>query len=776
MTPDPEQSSGPGAQPAHESLRDTGNQASQYGALIPQVQPGPALGDSWDSMMAPGAQPGPNTQKAFMHALRRRWLLAGFVGAICAAGAVAAAWALIKPTYTATAVLRVATQQESLIFDIEGQSQSSFNVYKNTQQQLVESDFVLIAALRDPEVGKLAVVKEEPDPVRYLAKELRVDFPGESELMTVRLTGDDPDEVTVLVNAVVDSYLAEVVDMEKSRRQQRLKELDDLYDTKAGEVRTKRVQLKSLADQFGTSDSNALALQQQIALEQFATFRRETVRAQFETRKIQGELNVQQAMLDRLDELKEQGKDGPEDAVIEAAARVDPVSVELFTRRAQLEAVIHEYERRAANGRVPAEIEQLRTEVDRIDEQLVERKALLEVELRQKRRRDVESRIAELTSQLAIAQEQERQLKTDLDNARITAEQFGGSSIDVEIMRSEIARLENDVLNPVAEERERLRVELETPSRVTLFQAALRPRAPDDSSYWAKLIMAAILGLGLPIAGILYLDTRKQRVNCPKDVIETLGITVLGTMPPFRPETRRLGLGRLRPGGRRQQRVREAANGIIARILHETEHADSRVVLVTSATSGEGKTTLSMQLATALAHIGYRTVLVDFDLRRPSLARLFNAPAGPGVSELLRGEVKLEETYHETDIDGLTLLPAGAWISRSFAVLANGATRMFFDELRRQYDFVVVDGSPVLPVAESRLIARHADRVVLSVLRDVSRSPQVATARETLTAFGAQSVEAVVTGFYEDVYYEQIDPPLELEAAPASEMSEVEVG
>ncbi len=760
-----------GEPPIRQSITHGPHQPS--GALIPQVEPVVVPEGVYGSFSDsdPGRQSGLGNPAAYVHALRRRWLLAGFLGAACAVAAVAAIWLTKKPTYTASAMLQVSSEQKRLVFEVgDTATRNNFDTYKSTQQELVKSDYVLIAALRKQELKDLAVLQREADPIRYLAKELRVEFPGNSELMLVRLSGDDPSAVALIVNAVVEAYLTEIVDREKNARRQRLTELEELYVSKGEEMRKKRIQLKSTADQVGTSNSDALVLKQQIALEQFSLFRQELVRAQFETRKIQGELTVQQAVLQKLDELEKSG--GPDiETDLKMAVRADLQSAELLTRQAELEAQITDHKRRAVGAISSPTLEGYERDLKQVSDQLTEREAELRVDLASRRRREIQSRVAELTSQLAVAIEQEKQLTADVDASRIQAEEFGGSSIDVEIMRWEIAQLES-VLDPIAAEREQLRVEVDAQARVQLVQKASTPRVHDDDNLLSKLIMAAMAGFGLPFAGILFLDVRKRRVNTPVEVTRELGIQVLGTMPRIRGSVP--ARGSLRRNGRSEERVREAVNGIIARLLHELQHGSSHVVLVSSASGGEGKTTLSMQLATGLAHIGYRTLLIDFDLRRPSLARLFGLPSTPGVSELLRGEAKLEDTYQDTGIAGLTFLPAGKWIAQSMSVLANGSTRFFFSEVRSQFDFVIVDGSPVLPVAETRMIARQVDRVVLSVLRDVSRAPQVMAAWEMLTAFGAPSVEAVVTGYHEDVYYGPSEPVWEANSKIPS-TKEVEV-
>ena len=137
---------------------------------------------------------------------------------------------------------------------------------------------------------------------------------------------------------------------------------------------------------------------------------------------------------------------------------------------------------------------------------------------------------------------------------------------------------------------------------------------------------------------------------------------------------------------------------------------------------------------------------VDFDLRRPAFDEVFSLPLEPGVSEILRGESELGDAIHTTGTENLSVVTAGRWDRHALAALANGASGPLFDELRSECEFLVVDSSPILPVADTRIVSQHVDAVVLSVFRDVSQAPKVQAACEILEAFGVRSVEAVVTG------------------------------
>jgi capsular exopolysaccharide synthesis family protein len=178
---------------------------------------------------------------------------------------------------------------------------------------------------------------------------------------------------------------------------------------------------------------------------------------------------------------------------------------------------------------------------------------------------------------------------------------------------------------------------------------------------------------------------------------------------------------------------------------------NQRVILVSSAAAGEGKTTLATHLAMSFARNGRQTVLVDFDLRRPALDGVFGLPLTPGVSEMLRGESDPDQLAQPTETENLSVLTAGAWDRRALASLANGSASALLKDLREKYEFVVIDASPILPVADTRFVSQHVDEVVLAVFRDVSQSPKVEAACEILKAFGVANPQAVVTGSSETV-------------------------
>ena len=175
-------------------------------------------------------------------------------------------------------------------------------------------------------------------------------------------------------------------------------------------------------------------------------------------------------------------------------------------------------------------------------------------------------------------------------------------------------------------------------------------------------------------------------------------------------------------------RLTESVDGIAARVLRKAEIEQCRVIMVSSASGGEGKTTLATQLALSLARAGRRTVLVDFDLRRPAFDEVFGLPLEPGVCEVMRRQNDVLTLVHHIATNNLAVITAGRWDRNALASLSNGAAADMFAKLREEYDFVVVDTSPILPVADARFVSQHVDSVVLSVFRDM-RAPKIRAAR-----------------------------------------------
>jgi capsular exopolysaccharide synthesis family protein len=278
-------------------------------------------------------------------------------------------------------------------------------------------------------------------------------------------------------------------------------------------------------------------------------------------------------------------------------------------------------------------------------------------------------------------------------------------------------------------------------SRVMLLSAATTPQ--DDDRGRRAGFSAAFGGLAFVGSALLVVvwDLRRRRLNTVQEVADALRLPVLGTVPWV-------------PGLRKQDRVhrglKDAIDGIAARLVFSPSDEAQQIVLVTSAAAGEGKTTVAVNLATSLAAMGRPTVLVDFDLRRPALHNLFDIDLSPGVAAVLRGKVEPLAAIMSTAVENLSLLPAGAWDQRALSGHHDELIKKFVDALRPAFGHVVIDAGPVLPNVDTRVVARHADGVIISLLRDFSEIPKVTAACDLLRSFDVRILGAVMIGAPEE--------------------------
>jgi polysaccharide biosynthesis transport protein len=391
-------------------------------------------------------------------------------------------WRLLSPRYTATAYLRVAYQEKPVVFAADQpMPETEYEIFKNTQKQYVLSRFVLFAALRNPAenpIAHLPIIKNQSDPVDWLMRNLRVSFPDNSEFMKIELTTYDPKDAADIVTAVMDAYLSEVIDDEKNNRRQRVSELDRLYTDKDQEVRNKRNDLKQLAEQLGTAETENLNLKQKLTLEELATYRQELARSEFEVERLRSELASSQA------ELKTVQSADISDIECEMFAQNDPVLKNLMQENtyrmmdAQSVSGAPKQEDKSTNNS-----EKSKNQLEQLQKDYKNRLEKIREEIRHQRQGDVEKKIVRLEAAIEMARQQQKSNENDVQRLRKLAEQFGSSWVDVEMLRSDIAVKEKS-LDTIAKERDKLKVELRADPRVKPMQKKADVPTAKSPLFW----------------------------------------------------------------------------------------------------------------------------------------------------------------------------------------------------------------------------------------------------------------------------------------------------
>jgi len=172
-----------------------------------------------------------------------------------------------------------------------------------------------------------------------------------------------------------------------------------------------------------------------------------------------------------------------------------------------------------------------------------------------------------------------------------------------------------------------------------------------------------------------------------------------------------------------QQPVAERFRHLAIRIRADLERREPPVLVVTSATPGEGKTTTACNLALALASIasGRRIALVELDLRRPVLGRVLDLPPRDGIESVLAGQTSLSAACVPTDLSGLDVYPAGRPVLRAHELLSGPGLVTVLRDLTRRYAMVVCDSPPVVPVPDVPLLSEHAGACLAVARAGVTR-------------------------------------------------------
>jgi len=250
-------------------------------------------------------------------------------------------------------------------------------------------------------------------------------------------------------------------------------------------------------------------------------------------------------------------------------------------------------------------------------------------------------------------------------------------------------------------------------ANVVIVSRASIPRVPSAPSVSRVLAgwlgLGAALGLGLAIV----LNMADRTVRNVAVVEEKLGLPTLGIIPSLvRKGAKANRVALLGPESNEGQR--EALQYMRTSILHSVPSQPPKVILVTSSLPQEGKSTISANLAITSALSG-RTILVDVDLKRPTQHRIFGGLRQPGVADLLAGQIGLDEAIRPSGVDQLDLIPAGIIVPSPINLLDSRAMAELVAALRGRYDTVILDSAPSFGMADSLVLARHADGVCLVV-------------------------------------------------------------
>ncbi|PYR67712.1 MAG: hypothetical protein DMF87_24880 [Acidobacteria bacterium] len=352
---------------------------------------------------------------------------------------------------------------------------------------------------------------------------------------------------------------------------------------------------------------------------------------------------------------------------------------------------------------------------------------------------EIERSVAAIKADYQAALDEEKQLSADLEGQKAQATDLNRKSIDYSVLQRE-AESNRQVYESLLQREKELRVVSNSrANNVRLLDRSEVPESPFTPNTRRAWLMAILFGLGFGIAAAFAIDYLDDTVKTPEDVTWRLHLNFLGLVPKVHGERHPLLSGPV------PHDFGEAFRALRTALVASSGTDATRLVAITSTQPLEGKTTTAVNVALALAIGGARVLLIDADMRRPSLHKAMRLPNDRGLAELLSGKARMREVVQRCGDPNLLVIPAGHTPSNPSELLASDRMRAFLHQLTTgPFDWVIIDTPPVLAVTDAVVLAPLVHSVSFVVGAEMTRWRLAERAIETLQAGHPRSIAAIL--------------------------------
>jgi tyrosine-protein kinase Etk/Wzc len=330
----------------------------------------------------------------------------------------------------------------------------------------------------------------------------------------------------------------------------------------------------------------------------------------------------------------------------------------------------------------------------------------------------------------------------------------------VQLARLQRSRLSNEKLYLMVEEKfnEANITEKSNIGYIEVVEPAAPPSRPSSPRVFVNLAIGIVFGLVFGLAVAFVKEFIDVRIHAPED-LKRRGFVPLVTIKNIEEEVARLGgprkTGEATDALARQlvtvsypfSSVAESFRQLRTSLQYGKHGETISTILVTSPTPGEGKTTTVSNLAVAFAQAGRKVLLVDGDLRRPTVDGTFGARKEPGIAEFLAGKATLHAVVQRTAVEHLSVVACGALPPNPAEILGSKRMKEFLEQAKKEFEVILFDSSPVLAVTDPSVLSTVADGTILVVSASRTRMDELQQSTEMLESVGGKVFGVAINNF-----------------------------
>jgi polysaccharide biosynthesis transport protein len=374
-----------------------------------------------------------------------------------------------------------------------------------------------------------------------------------------------------------------------------------------------------------------------------------------------------------------------------------PVVSSLRTQRAQIGARVADLSARYG-GRHP-ELLRAKEELSSVDRQIQE---------------EIDRVISNLEAKAAVSQQRLASLNASLGSAESDLARNNSALVALDDLQRRSQASQGLYESYLARYRELVAGSGTEQPEARVLTEATTPSFPASPRIFLNMVLAGMIGLVMGVVAAIAAEMQYKGLTTASDVEKRVGLPYLGLTPEHTSldEFAESPLATLSEFP--NSILAESVRGIYS-AAHIPVNGRAKVLAISSALQGEGKTMLSAMLGETAASTGARTVIVDCDIVLRGLSHLTGFEEGPGLRELMAGQCTLDEALRQTGTHGLTVLPITSRAEAGERLTGNGAIHAIVAQLKERFDVVLLDCAPLLAIAEAREIAGLADGVILAV-------------------------------------------------------------